>query len=132
MDNQKTSGLKSVSLLEPGTHWDYIRVILGLYWDNGKENGNYYSIYPEVFGFSLGLAKGRACWFGLWFVKPFGAIVGKCPSLQLTICSKSGSLSPLDIHPQIGARPSYVWDTPPWRVVAVFPGRQGRASEGAG
>ena len=23
----------------------YIRVILGLYWDNGKENGNYYSIY---------------------------------------------------------------------------------------
>ena len=22
----------------------YMRVILGLYWDNGKENGNYYSI----------------------------------------------------------------------------------------
>ena len=21
----------------------YIRVILGLYWDNGKENGNYYT-----------------------------------------------------------------------------------------
>ena len=25
-----------------GTHWG-IRVILGLYWDNGKEDGNYYS-----------------------------------------------------------------------------------------
>ena len=24
-----------------GLYWDYIRVILGLYWDNGKENGNY-------------------------------------------------------------------------------------------
>ena len=22
----------------------YIRVILGLYWDNGKENGNYYDM----------------------------------------------------------------------------------------
>ena len=23
------------------THWGNVRVILGLYWDNGKENGNY-------------------------------------------------------------------------------------------
>ena len=27
-----------------GTHWGSLRVILGLYWDNGKENGNFYSI----------------------------------------------------------------------------------------
>ena len=25
-----------------GLYWDYIGVILGLYRDNGKENGNYY------------------------------------------------------------------------------------------
>ena len=25
-------------------YWGNIRVIVGLYWDNGKENGNYYSI----------------------------------------------------------------------------------------
>ena len=24
------------------THWGNIRVTLGLYWDNGKQNGNYY------------------------------------------------------------------------------------------
>ena len=23
--------------------WGYIGIILGLYWDNGKENGNYYT-----------------------------------------------------------------------------------------
>ena len=32
------------------------RVILGLYWDNGKENGNYYSIV----GYKLGIYFGRA------------------------------------------------------------------------
>ena len=25
-------------------YWGYIGVMLGLFWDNGKENGNYYSI----------------------------------------------------------------------------------------
>ena len=25
-------------------YWGFIRVILGLYWYNGKENGNYYRI----------------------------------------------------------------------------------------
>ena len=25
-------------------YWGYIRVILGVFWDNGKENGNYYEI----------------------------------------------------------------------------------------
>ena len=24
------------------SYWGYIRVILGVYWDNGKENGSYY------------------------------------------------------------------------------------------
>ena len=27
--------------------WGYTRVILGLYWDNGKENGNYYLGFRE-------------------------------------------------------------------------------------
>ena len=27
-----------------GLYWGYIGVILGLYWDNGTGNGNYYSI----------------------------------------------------------------------------------------
>ena len=25
-----------------GAHWGSIRVVLGLYWDNGRYNGNYY------------------------------------------------------------------------------------------
>ena len=41
----------------------YIRIILGLYWDNGKENGNYYEKKMEttimgyiriILGFILG------------------------------------------------------------------------------
>ena len=33
---------------------DYIRVILGLYWDNGKQDGNYYSIlYSGYIGFRV-------------------------------------------------------------------------------
>ena len=31
-----------------GLHWGYIRVILGLYRDNGKENGDY-SIIGRVY-----------------------------------------------------------------------------------
>ena len=30
------------------------RVILGLYWDNGKENGNYYSILGVILGIPRG------------------------------------------------------------------------------
>ena len=29
-----------------GLYWDFIGVILGLYRNNGKENGNYYVSYP--------------------------------------------------------------------------------------
>ena len=40
-------GLWARSLLggvgDIGTHWSNIRVILGLYEENGKENGNYYN-----------------------------------------------------------------------------------------
>ena len=33
----------------------YIRYILGLYWDNGKENGKYYNgMYKVYFGVILG------------------------------------------------------------------------------
>ena len=33
-----------------GTHWGNIRVILGLYGDNGKEDGNYYNgIYKSQY-----------------------------------------------------------------------------------
>ena len=32
------------------THWGNIRVILGLYWDNGKENGKYYVIKGHILG----------------------------------------------------------------------------------
>ena len=28
-----------------GTHWGNIKVILGLYWDSGKDNGNLCSIF---------------------------------------------------------------------------------------
>ena len=35
----------------------YIGVILGLYWDNGKENGNYYSILGVYWGYTGALCK---------------------------------------------------------------------------
>ena len=31
-----------------GLYWDYIGVILGLYRDNGKQNGNYYTVTVRV------------------------------------------------------------------------------------
>ena len=39
-----------------GLYRDYIRVILGLYWDNGKENGNYYNGFYRGF---IGLCRDR-------------------------------------------------------------------------
>ena len=44
-----------------GTHWGNIRVILGFYGDNGKENGNYYMrkwVYNGAKA-DKGLAAGR-------------------------------------------------------------------------
>ena len=50
---QNASMLPTASALEPKSmektmettiiHWSNIRVIVGLYWDNGKENGTYYN-----------------------------------------------------------------------------------------
>ena len=37
----------------------YLRVVLGLYRDNGKENGNYYNgLYRDCIGYILGLYWG--------------------------------------------------------------------------
>ena len=33
-------------------------VMLGLYWDNGKENGNYYYIYIRLSGY-IGIMENR-------------------------------------------------------------------------
>ena len=35
---------------ENGNYYSTIGYILGLYWDNGKENGNYYSIIGYILG----------------------------------------------------------------------------------
>ena len=35
-----------------GTHWGNIGIILGLYGDDGKENGNYYNVLYRVEGLS--------------------------------------------------------------------------------
>ena len=35
----------------------YIGVILGLFWDNGKENGNYYIVYIYMYILRLPLKK---------------------------------------------------------------------------
>ena len=37
-----------MGLIILGLHWDYVGVVLGLYWDNGEENGNYYSILGDL------------------------------------------------------------------------------------
>ena len=49
-----------------------IGIILGIYWDNGKENGNYYRVWGlglRVLGFGLGVHDlGFRAWgFGLRF-----------------------------------------------------------------
>ena len=40
----ESTGVIGVILCILGLERDYIGYILGFYWDNGKENGNYYSI----------------------------------------------------------------------------------------
>ena len=48
-------------------HWGYIEVVLGvLYWDSGKENGNYYSILELYRGY-IGVY--------IWIMEVRGAIV---------------------------------------------------------
>ena len=47
-------------------HWGHVRVILGLYRDNGKENGSYY------LGFRAWGSGLRALGFGLWVYKGLG------------------------------------------------------------
>ena len=37
-------------LFDIGTHWGNIRVILGLYWDTGKENENLYNRLCRALG----------------------------------------------------------------------------------
>ena len=39
------------------THWGNIRLILGLHWDNGKQNGDYrdYRCCIGIIGYILGL-----------------------------------------------------------------------------
>ena len=55
--NPKSCKSDSCILHPCGLYWDNgkangnyysIRVIMGLYWDNGKENGNYYSILGVI------------------------------------------------------------------------------------
>ena len=46
---------------ENGNYYSIIGFILGLYWDNGKENGNYYSIIGFILGlyWDIGKEKGN-------------------------------------------------------------------------
>ena len=37
------SDMSSVFLVVEPSKMIFLRIILGLYWDNGKENGNYYN-----------------------------------------------------------------------------------------
>ena len=39
-----------------GLYWSYIGATLGLYWDDGKENGNYYNGLYRGLGLVLGTA----------------------------------------------------------------------------
>ena len=42
--------------------WSYIGITIGFYWDNGKENGNYYSIIGHI----LGLRVSSVFWGSFW------------------------------------------------------------------
>ena len=55
------------------THWGTFRVTLGLYWDNGKENGNYYIVQQRVLQLSCLLIM--CVWFNVWqWVSHFGHV----------------------------------------------------------
>ena len=45
-----------------GLHW----VLLGLYWDNGKEDGNYYILYRVPLYLACRVLGLRVLGFGVW------------------------------------------------------------------
>ena len=51
MRMQELAVAQKLALNKCCTHWENIRVILGLYRDNGKENGNYYILMGYMLGF---------------------------------------------------------------------------------
>ena len=55
-----TLGLYSDNGKENGSYWHYRLHIGGLYWDNGKENGNYwdYRVYIGILGCILWVTSG--------------------------------------------------------------------------
>ena len=50
----------------------YIRVILGLYRDNGKENENYYMIIRHILGYLFGVIWGQ--WKGKWKLQYYNRV----------------------------------------------------------
>ena len=54
----RIEAIRELEVKEFGTLWGNIRVILGLYWDNGKQNGNYYFGF-RVEGLGCGLEIGE-------------------------------------------------------------------------
>ena len=68
-----------LGLIILGLHWDYVGVVLGLYWDNGEENGNYYSILGDLL---LGSKYQEAIW-RLPEAHIFEVLVGKTSGLGI-------------------------------------------------
>ena len=83
-----------------GAHWGNIGVILGLYGDNGKENGNYNMILRYIFGYIVQTFEGcesrvlAPCCQG----QLTSVLLGKaaCQKIRLASC-------------MISSAPSYGW-----------------------
>ena len=48
---------------ENGNYYSIIRYIVGIYWDSGKENGNYYSIIRYIVGIYWNSGKENGNYF---------------------------------------------------------------------
>ena len=71
---------------ENGNYYSIIGYILGLYWDSGKENGNYYSII----GYILGLYWDNANYYSIigYILGFYGGIMEK--KMETTIMGCMG------------------------------------------
>ena len=64
MRMQELAVAQKLALNKCCTHWETIRVILGLSRDNGKENGNYYILMVYMLGFHFWVfLKSTKLWF---------------------------------------------------------------------
>ena len=73
-------------------YWGYIGVIFGLYWDNGKENGNYSSILGLYWGYIGIMEKKMETTLVYWGYIGIMALQALDPGIFLSRLLKGGCM----------------------------------------